>query len=84
MEAPINVAELKLMLKSMNHRERFVFQCKNHKTVEVYKTFLYDTTNEANICLTIIYSDGQTKKQNKLLKLFSDKIYKQLLEIISN
>jgi hypothetical protein len=84
MKATTTPAELKALLKQMQHRERFVFNCAKHTTVEIYCTVLYDKTSgsDKNIKISVISEDGETKHQNKLLRLFTENNFNQLNTLI--
>ena len=83
MEKPKTLQEFKSLLKSMEHRERFVFKIRDNKGyLEVYSTYTKEGYGYMNICLQVVDEDGTGKPNNKLLKLWSDNYFKQIYELL--
>lgn len=83
MQKPNSVEELKKLIKSMDHRERFIFDIKNGGKLEIYYTLLFESRNcDENICFTVIDKNGDSSKRNKLLKLFTNDLWVRLFEMM--
>jgi hypothetical protein len=84
MKKPKNTAELKSLIYSMKHRERFVFDMKDGRMLEVYHTHLNDFAGDRNICLTIVLDEIDHKPQNRLLKLWTESSYERIFNLIKD
>ena len=84
MRKPESVSELKSLIESMKHRERFVFDLKDGRMIEVYHTILNDFAGDRNVCLTIVFDEVDHKPQNKLLKLWPNSSYEKLFNLIKD
>jgi hypothetical protein len=83
MKKPSNVNELKELIKSMRHRERFVFDSVSGGTLEVYYTLLFESRNcDENILFISIDKNGDQTKKSKLLKLFTNDFWERLYKMI--
>jgi hypothetical protein len=83
MKKPINVNELKELIKLMKHRERFVFDTVGEGTLEVYYTILFESkTCDENILFVSIDKNGDQTKKSKLLKLFTEDFWERLYKMI--
>ncbi len=82
MKAPNTINELKEIIKNMEHRERFIFKVPSmtDTNIEVYHTLL-ESNYKSNICLTFVNGD-KNKPRNRLLKLWSEKNYENLFNLI--
>lgn len=88
MEKPKSLPEFIGLIKSMKHRERFVFTCGDLAEVEVYTTFLYEQSRRMDVDVNVLIQyntdDGDALyKRNKLLRLWREcdfvKLYNQLI-----
>lgn len=88
MEKPKSLQEFVALIKSMKHRERFVFRCGELAEVEVYTTFLYEQSRRMDVDVNVLIQynteDGDAlNKRNKLLRLWNEsdfvKLYNQLI-----
>lgn len=83
MEKPKTIEGFKALLKSMEHRERFIFKIRDNKGyLEVYSTYTKEGYGCTNICLQVVNEDGAGKPNNKLLKLWNDNYFKQIYELL--
>jgi hypothetical protein len=83
MKKPKNMNEFIELINSMNHRERFVFDCLDFQVLEIYSTTLFESrASDTNIKITLIDQSGKQKSQNRLLRLFTDKNFNQLFNLI--
>ena len=81
MKKPESANELKSLIRSMQHRERFVFKCKDKLgSLEVYHTLVKDFT-ERNICVHLVDQED-AKPQNMLLKLMTDRNFERIYSFL--
>lgn len=82
MQKPADLETFTKLVKTMQHRERFVFKWKYSGYIEIYSTVLLETTNETNIKLSFVDYNGDTTHKNRLLKLCNADYFSQIFDMI--
>jgi len=83
MKKPESTEKFIELIKSMKHRERFVFSIKDNSEMEIYTTLTKEGYGDMNLCLTIVDINGKGKPSNRLVKLISNNVFNSIYNMIN-